>query len=393
MEQITPVNSDQPTVQQMFATLLGEIASLRKQNEEQQRQLEQLRGDMSLFLQQPVNPLQSSRKPQFKHLPLEIREAIWELTVPMRLLRFEGVRDEKHVPSALSVPTVAHVCQESRHVVICRKDLIALSGRSNHPRSPSQLWRLTYKNSAGWTWFSPSKDALFINAGNFMPTQRYHSNQGLVDAAEHVVVEASPLWTQFGDIEDGEAAMLRDQLVNWLREVPPLRAKSPSTRDPSFNLRTIDFAMDTASDIDQNFPPNFVRRLFDGHNVRIVDLRDKETVREIEDMYAHELCKVTDSHNLPEWPSALAESLGTYHRNAGFLFPHVRESLLTVLAGTYHKASQVGHQTTSATLPSPFKGDGKLDMKVTWVEQLVKHVDIRPVHVFVRAGGTASTGW
>ncbi|POS70214.1 hypothetical protein DHEL01_v211389, partial [Diaporthe helianthi] len=51
MEQATPPESEQPTVQQMFMTLLGEIATLRRQNEDQQRQLEHLRNTTSLLLE------------------------------------------------------------------------------------------------------------------------------------------------------------------------------------------------------------------------------------------------------------------------------------------------------------------------------------------------------
>lgn len=151
MDQFTSSDSGQATVQQMFATLLGEITSLRKQNEEQQRQLEHLRRDMSLLLDRPNDTLQPSRMPQFKHLPLEIREMIGELAVPRRLIGFEGIDQDADVPSVLSVPTVAQVCRESRRVVMSRKSTTALTGQSDHLDGPTQLWRLAYSHSVLWT--------------------------------------------------------------------------------------------------------------------------------------------------------------------------------------------------------------------------------------------------
>ena len=320
---------------------------------------------------------------------------IWELAVPARLLRFEGVSEETHVPSALSVPAVAHVCRESRRVVMSRKRLTALSGRSTHSCSPSQLWRMTYGNSACWTWYTPYTDVLLINGGNFWPCQQFHSNQGINFATKHIVIENCELWTEFWPGGIVEEVIVQQQLINWLREVPPLRGYPSSTRDPSpsYNLRTVDFAMGRVVKIDRNFPRNFVRRLFAGDHIRIIDLRDEETVHGIERMFEHERCQVTDSCNLSEWPSALKDSLATYKAAADFLFPYVRTSLLTLLAGAYHEAPHAYYPKSGATLPSPSGSNGELDLKVTWVKELTKRVSIRPVHVFIRAEGTSSTGW
>lgn len=393
MEHATSTDSGQLTVQQMFATLLGEIASLRKQNEDQQRQLEHLRADMSSFLERSQVSSQSSRTFPFRRLPLEVREMIWELAVPSRLLGFEGLAEEGLVPSAvsvptaLSVPTVAHVCRESRRVVTSRKSVTTLTGRSTHLDGPSQLWRLEYTKTALWTWFTPYKDAMLINPHNFKPYEREKRNQRLVQATEHIVVDGDSLWYRFyeGNIEDDDVLTLK-RLSTWVQRLVPEPEYTLGAREPVYNLRTIDFAMSNVTKIDRTYPPNFVRRLFAEDRVRIVDLRDKEAVRGIESLLYDEFSKVMDPSVRLEWHSDLEMSSFIFAAAADKLFPHVRASLLSELARSYHQESVTRRLKSQPVLPSPFKGD-ELDMEVTWVEELTKRISIRPVHVFVRADG------
>ncbi|KAG6358366.1 hypothetical protein INS49_014250 [Diaporthe citri] len=387
MEQTTPPDSGQAAVQQMFTTLLGEIASLRKQNDDQQRQLEHLRRDMSLCLERSDNSPQRSRMPHFKRLPLEVREMIWELAMPSRLLGFEGVTREQGVPSALSVPAVAQVCRESRRVVMSRKSLVALSGRSTHLEGPSQLWRLDYTESGLWTWFTPRKDALLINPRNFTPYERSQRNHLIVQSAEHIVIEDCSLWYRLFEncIDDDDFVTLK-RLSTWVHQLVPEPELIHSSGDAAYNLRTVDFAMSTVTKVDRSYPPNFVRRLFAEDEVRIVDLRDEEAVRGIGSMLEHEVSQVMDS-NLPlEFPTELQHSYNSFRAAAGDVFLHVRASLLSALAGCYHYSSSLGGPKPLATLPSPFRGD-ELDMEVAWVKELAKRIIVRPVHVFVRDDG------
>lgn len=386
-------DSGQSTVQQMFATLLGEITSLRKQNEEQQRQLEHLRGDMSLLLERSNNYPLPRRMTHFNRLPLEIREMIWELAVPSRLLGF-GVKQRAAVPSALSVPTVAHVCRESRRVVMARKTL-ALSGRSNHFDGPSQLWRLKYEKLAFWTWFTPRKDALLINSSIFKPYQQYERNQLIFQAAQHIVLEKCSVWDlwPFTPRPDNETKKMLKRFSTWVQAEVLESGRARSTHDPVYNLRTVDFAMSTVTKIDRNYPPNFVRRLFAEDHVKIVDLTDERTVRAIDGMLKDELSQVMDTNSeIFGRPTDLETSFYKYKATAGSLFPRVRASLLSALAGCYHRASKRRGDRSLAALPSPFR-DGKLDMEVTWVKELTKLVNIRPVHVFVRAEGISDVYW
>lgn len=387
MEQVTPPDSGQATVQQMFATLLGEIASLRKQNDEQQRQLEHLRRDLSLCLERSNDTPRRSRMPHFKCLPLEVREMIWEYAVPRRLLGFEGVTQKQGVLPSLPVPAVAQVCRESRRVVMSRKSFTALSGRSTHLEGPSQLWRLEYTKSSFWTWFTPRKDALLINPRDFKPYEQYQRNHRIVQSAEHIVIEDCALWYGFCEIgmDDDDFVTLK-RLSTWVHDLWREPDLIPSSGDAAYNLRTVDFAMDTVTKVDRSYPPNFVRRLFAEDQVRIVDLTDKEAVRGIEDMLYHELCQVMDTMLHLEFPTALQRSCISFRAAAADLFPQVRASLLSALADSYHGSSCLGGPKPLATLPSPFR-DGELDMEVFWVKELAKRINIRPVHVFVRDDG------
>lgn len=391
MEQVTATDSGQPTVQQMFTVLLGEIASLRKQNEEQRRELEHLRSDMSLFLERSGLPTQTSRKLQFKHLPLEIREMIWELAVPVRLLAFEGVSQEKHVPSALSVPTVALVCRESRRAVMSRKSVTALTGRSTHLDGPSQLWRLDYIKSAVWTWFTPRKDTLLINPRQFEPYEQHRRNHFMVQAAEHIIIDGCTLWNQYShsSLDDDDTVTLT-RFSTWVKDMVPEPDFTSSTRDPVYNLRTLDFAMTNFSRVDKNYPPNFVRRLFAGDRVRVLDLRDKEAVRGVQSMLEDELSQVMDTDSIYPRYTALEDALGNFAAAANDLFPHVRALSLHALADAYQRASRLSGTNSAVPLPSPFR-DGELDMEVTWVKELTKRINIRPVHVLFRAEGMSDS--
>ncbi|KAI7773788.1 hypothetical protein LA080_009884 [Diaporthe eres] len=387
MEQVTPPDNGQATVQQMFATLLGEIASLRKQSDHQQRELEHLRRDLSLCLEQSNNSPQRSRMPHFKRLPLEVREMIWELAVPSRLLGFEGVTQKQGVSSALSVPAVAQVCRESRRVVMSRKSITALTGRSTHLEGPSQLWRLEYAQSNLWTWFTPYKDALLINPRKFEPSERYRTNHLMVQTVEHIIIEDCSLWYHFSeDDTDDDDGVTYKRFSTWVHQLVPYPEYTPSTGDPAYNLRTVDFAISMVEKVDRSYPPNFVRRLFAEDHVKIVDLRDEEAVRGIKRMLQDEVSQVMDASVALELPSELEQSYNVFRATVGNLWPHVRASFLGSLAGCYHEASCLGNLKPRANLPWPFR-DGELDEEVFWVKELAKRISIRPVHVFVRDDG------
>lgn len=401
MGQETPSDSKQPTVQQMFVTLLGEIATLRKQNEDQQRQLEHLRSTTSLLLERDNTSLQISRKVQFKHLPLEIREMIWDLALPIRLLGFEGIIQEGDVPSALSVPAVAQVCRESRRIAMYRfrRYLETLSCEDFQPQE-SPLWRLKHEKSACWTWFTPYNDALLINPETFHLDGR-RNNHVLARVAEHIILEDTSMWELFYDPDhpgvfcpghplrqDMGRDLLLERLIPWVHGVMPWGSFSHPIPFPVCNLRTIDFALSKVTKIDRNYPPSFVQRLFGGDDVKVVDLRDKTAVLRIRGSLTYEPPEAMTPDEFDRWRTDLETSLEIYRAVADDFFRYVRPRLLKKLAGYYHRA-------TSGVLspkPSPFK-NGKLNMEVTWVKEFCERIELRLVHVFVRAERISKVDW
>lgn len=399
MEQETSPDSNQPTVQQMFATLLGEIATLRKQNVDQQRQLEHLRSTTSLLLNRDDDSLQTSRKVQFKHLPLEIREMIWELALPTRLLGFEGIAQEGDVPLALPVPAVAQVCRESRHIAMSRRYLEALSYEDFQPQE-SPLWRLKHEKSACWTWFTPYKDALLINPETFHRDGR-RNNHVLARVAEHVILEDTDMWELFYDPDhpgvfcpghpirqDIGRDLLLDRLIPWVHGVMPWGSSSRPTPFPVCNLRTIDFALSKVTKIDRNYPPDFVHSLFAGDDVKVVDLRDKKAVLGIKGALEYEPAEAMIPDEFDRWRTDLKTSLEIYRAVADEFFYYVRPRLLKKMAGYYHRATS----GVLSSKPSPLK-DGKLNMEVTWVKEFCERIEFRLVHVFVRAEGVSKVDW
>lgn len=172
----------------------------------------------------------------------------------------------------------------------------------------------------------------------------------------------------------------------------PEREYTTSTRDPVYNLRTVDYVMRPVTLIDRTYPPNLVRRLFAGNEVRIVDLRDEETMRGIDQMLHHELSSVIDPNMVLDAMGStdLESGSGIFEAAAVYLFPLVRSKLLSGLADCYHRATHKYKDESFATLPPPLRGD-ELDMEVTWVKELSKRITIRPVHVFVRDEGNSET--
>lgn len=203
----------------MFAVLLEEIASLRKQNEEQQRQLDHLRNDTGILLEANKSH-NASGFPKSTRLPLEIRRMIWRLAVPSRLLGLQRAAKDKNAPKdkntpiILSVPAVARVCRESRQVLLSRDRITALSGNSVHLSGPSQLWRLGIGKSAQWTWFTPDTDVLLVNKENLSDWQ-----YPVAPTAKHIVIDYLSIdrWRRSSPALFGsQAGGLVGRLLSWV---------------------------------------------------------------------------------------------------------------------------------------------------------------------------------
>lgn len=204
---------------------------------------------------------------------------------------------------------------------------------------------------------------------------------------------------------------------------------SPPPGGPAWNLRTVDFAMNSVTKIDRNYPPSFVRRLFAGESVKVVDLRNTEAVRGIQQMLVDELSQCMDSKRCsPLLWRDLQKSLDFFKAGGAKRFKHIRAWLIEELICRYHECSFVDPQKSRAMLPSLFRPrsnedygeedgeedgeeggeeDGEdygdledepkrprgreLDMTVAWVKEFTERFTIRPVHVFVRGDGISDT--
>lgn len=149
--------------------------------------------------------------------------------------------------------------------------------------------------------------------------------------------------------------------------------------------------MSKVTKVDHNYPPNLVHRLFAGDRVKIIDLRDRKATKEVENMIDGELCSTMaptahDAHEMVL--TGLRDSLGIFEAAATNIFPLVKKAVLMNLVRAYYNASvhSMDSRGSWAHLPSPFR-DGECDMEVIWVKELYNLIDVRPVHVFVRADG------
>jgi hypothetical protein len=400
MEQATPPDSGKSDVQQTTAALLEEIASLRKQNEEQQHELEQLRGAMPLSLRRSNNSLQPSTMARFTHFPLEIRETIWEQALPSRLLGCEDLRQKHVVPTDLFVPAMAHVCRESRSFAASKNHINALPGEFSLLEDETPSSRVKDATPACWNWFSPCNDALLINPRGF-GGKLYPDNRFLARVAEHIIVEDPLFWRRFRESSYGlnptifseqSTNVLLSQFTDWVRHVyvTPYfdNENSACTRGSICSLRTVDFAMREVTKVDRNCPPSFLHGLFGEDDFRVVDLSDKKPALEIVRLLGYELFEGIDPDDFFKWSTELADSLDIYHSVADELFQHLEPSMLKALVSSCFEASKVEDSGVHGTLPTPFMPEGfELDMEVAWVKELSKRLSVRPVHVFVLAGG------
>lgn len=402
MEQATPPEGSRPQEPQTTAALLKEIASLRKQNEEQRRELEQLRGAVPPSLGGSDDSLQPSEMHRFKLFPFEIREMIWEYALPKRLLGIQQIQQKHCVVTRLPVPAIAHVCRESRRFAVSRNHKNALPGEFILPDGEEEgktpPFQPKYVEPACWTWFSPSNDTLMINPRGFK-IECFDENDILVWSAEHIIVEENSFWRGFHEDSIGTShdifyTQTTDDLVkhviNWATQAYerpyPDRPCWPPVRGRICNLQTVDFAMREVTKIYRNCPPRVLRRLFGSHNsIGLVDLRDQESASEILRLLGYELSQGMDPDEFFRLTNELAESFAFYQSAADELWEDLRPELLGALARACFDTSE--KKSTSggyAKLPMPFMSDGSgLDMEVAWVKDLSERLTIRPVHVFI----------
>lgn len=249
--------------------------------------------------------------------------------------------------------------------------------------------------------------------------------------AEHIVIEDCGMWEELLKAKDNKDQISsRMSLYIWLRRLMPCPGDPAPSGSSPYNLRTMDFAMTRVTKIDRYYPPEFVRRLFNGDYVKIVDLGDKKTVRGIEQLLVDELSQFMKP-GTTGWPMDLKRSLKIFRAASATVFEHVRTPLLEELAMLYHRTALIDRQMSRGTLPmgadqdtdsdmSSFSNknsekdngleqdmdsgsntnpeqdvEAEVDMEAlnVWVKELTERLDIRLVHVFVRVDEMADDHW
>lgn len=377
---------------------MAEIASLRKQNEEQQRELEQLRAVVSPSLRQcHSNSVQPSTMPRFMLFPFEIREKIWEYALPRRLLGTEDIHQKHVVLTNLSVPTLAHVCRESRGFAMSKNHVNGLPGEFDllGDRIPSP--RLKDPTPACRTWFSPSHDTLMIRLQGCGFDWSQHK-RSLARVAEHIIVEDPTLWRGFQEYSNGLfqnafyeqcATRMVSAFTDWVHLVYVQSYSDNANcagrlRGSICNLRTADFAMRKVTKVDPSRPPRLLRRLFASNDVtRVVDLRGTEPA-EVLRMLGYELSQGMDPDDFLNWTGELADSLSIYQSVVEKPFQRLVPAMLKAVASACFEVSNMESSGARGLLANPFlPGGSELDMRVGWVKELTERLAVRPVHVFV----------
>lgn len=401
MDEGTLPDRARPHMPQTTAALLEEIASLRKQNEDQRHELEHLRAAVLSPLRQSnssvVQPVQPTTMHRFNDFPFEIRQMIWGHALPKQILGNHGIVQSHLVPKHIYVPVVGHVCRESRRFAKSKNHNKALPGEDaglTGDTEPPSRARFGFPTPASWAWFSPCTDALMINTES-SSVESNDANHFLARAAEHIIVEDVNLWQGYyeesqglldsGMYDQGVDFILAEQ-TNWVRKVyatPYSESEHDArTHAPICSLRTVDFVMrPVVTQIHRDSPPQFLRRLFGDATFRVVDLRDMDKFLRA---LGHELSLGMDQDLFFECSSELANALDIYKSVADKYFQHLRPFLLKALVSACFEASQKESSEGQASLPTPFKpGGSKLNMEVPWVKELNERLTVRPVHVFV----------
>ncbi|KAK8028472.1 hypothetical protein PG991_005528 [Apiospora marii] len=154
-----------------------------------------------------------------KRLPLELREMIYESSLPQRILRAYDDREEQHIVlKCLAAPNLALVCQEMRYFCFKKYARIGFDPvwYPIWPAIPSTRGAMKQQI----TWFYPSKDVLFIDHAVHMPTLRVVQDgtaDGKADAG-----------TLFPGIKQSQGVAKCEDAPSWeSRMFPMLSALSP----------------------------------------------------------------------------------------------------------------------------------------------------------------------
>lgn len=129
--------------------------------------------------------------PQFRLLPAEVRQRIWQLAIPSQLFThvdLDVAEPKTFDRSIVRAPAVNEVCSESRAVAARLGRYHAVGGHSQSTR-------------ARWSWFSPYSDILLLGWNTRRtPSAEHVAKRVFFECAEALGQSAPPVWTVSGEL-------------------------------------------------------------------------------------------------------------------------------------------------------------------------------------------------
>lgn len=179
----------------------------------------------------------------FSRLPPELRYHIWNLAMPLQILRpFRHRQPFTPKWKSLTPPTISRVCREARHVAYRQ----------------GTLHRHGYLTPVSWTWFSGKSDIIDLSAYRFAEDSFIPLNTSLLQAARAIVLDL--------------------HVVNDL-SIPALN--SPSSH--LGNVDTIYLSVETPFQVERRlFNPHAVARLFRDQSFALIDIEDDQELEHVE---------------------------------------------------------------------------------------------------------------
>ncbi|KAK5998821.1 hypothetical protein PT974_01204 [Cladobotryum mycophilum] len=200
----------------------------------QERHITELHGFLSQH--QPTGQF-----PQFRRLPPEIRQMIWDLALPCRKLRptrFFKFWSEDLECQSFAPPTVAHACREARRVARRNGGLYCQN--------------TTYANS--WTWFDGSRDILDLSIFFRRAKRLYSDLIMLAEDSDTVILSTKHLEERWMSHLFGRDVFHQRVQTIYLQIKSPLKVEKVW------------------------WHPHLVSEMFDGDTFTIVDMEDPKRV-------------------------------------------------------------------------------------------------------------------
>lgn len=185
---------------------------------------------------------------------------------------------------------------------------------------------------------------------------------------------------------------IRDQALHW----DPRGKPHPWPR-----LHTIDLVMNGTTPIDKHYSPEFADQLFRGDDVKLVDLTDREEIGRIRRLY-QEYNRPPTRQDVgllpPEFESDLQVAIDRFedpHQGRRQFFDCAQNRIRCFYLRQHEgwvpldRSLELNSFITYADddLEQGTPKQGKPNMDIPWIREVLGKLRIRPVHAFVRANG------